>query len=636
MVLNVELTRVLPGIVGVREEDRLGANGAGNSLDGSLLLGNTGNSGSVGITSVGPASLQVQDVLVTDALEDLVLGQSELSSLGGGGVGVEEGVDVGSDNVDGGAQGGRSVLLPDVDGLGGGDVASVAGALEGGLGGGDERGQLGGGNVAAGDSLVTDDNQLDHAPLGPGVDGVNLLLCTGGAGGLDVDSQDHLHAVLLAGVADVLKTAAVGGVDADQVEALVGDDLDVLGDLVLGHAVTAVGVGGESHTVLAGAGQTGARGAGGLRGGAGAAGNNSGGRDGSSGGGGNSRGRGSSRGLSAGGEGAVVGGVGLSHGESLLGLGVGTGGDGGGNGVHNGGVAGDNGSGTGNHGVGTSSGAGVGGVRNDVGHGGTGGRLGSVGAGNSGLGADNGGDAANGVGTAGSSGSGGTADSGAVSDGEGGGRDGVSASGGVAGHAVGGQSHNDGRGRRGRGDAGGGSHGGSHSHGAGESAGRVDGAGQGAGGLLGAGLRDRDQSRRTPEGDDLGGATTGLLSRDQRLAGGSHSGGGGSGDSALVVQSIVTTVHVTVGQGRAHNGRGSENRALHFEKIKKDLRANEGMPAERVKRWSVNSIKERGKQRGKERKWARKAFCWRASQKLMGEEKGKWRLGGEKKREKTP
>lgn len=600
MVLNVELTRVLPIIVGVREEDRLGANGAGNTLDGSLLLGNTGNSGTVGITSVGPASLQVQDVLVTDALEDLVLAQSELTSLGGSGLGVEEGVDVGTDNINGRAQSGGSVLLPDVDGLGGGDVAGVAGALEGGLGGGDERGQLGGGNVAAGNSLVTDDNQLNHAPLGPGVDGVNLLLCAGGTGGLDVDSQNHLHAVLLAGVANVLKTAAVGGVDADQVEALVGDDLDVLGDLVLGHAVSAVGVRGESHTVLAGASQTGARGAGGLRGGAGAAGgNNSGGGDGGSGGGGNSRGRGSGRGLSAGGEGAVVGGVGLSHGESLLGLGVGTGGDGGGDGVHNGGVAGDNGSGTRNHGVGTSSGAGVGGVRNDVGHGGTGGRLGSVGAGDSGLGADNSGDAANGVSTAGSSGGGGTADSGAVSHGEGGGRDGVDASGGVAGHAVGGQSHNDGRGRRGRGDAGGGSHGGSHSHGAGESAGGVDGAGQGAGrllgagGLLGAGLGDRDQSRRTPEGDDLGGATTGLISRDQRLAGRSHSGRdgggsrGGSGDSALVVQSIVTTVHVTVGQGRAHNGRGSENRALHFEKIKKDLRANEGMPAERVKRWSV-------------------------------------------------
>lgn len=573
VLLNVELTRGLPGVISVGEEDGLGADGAGNALDGDLLLGNTGDGLAVGVTGVGPAGLEVDDVLATDLLEDVKLAQSEGTGLSGGGVGVEEGVDVGTDNVDGRAQAGGTILLPDVNRLGSSDLTSVTGRLEGGLGGGDEAGELGSGNVSAGDGLVTDNNQLNHAPLSPLGDGLDLLLGTGGTSRLNVDTEDNVHAVLLGGVADELQTAAVSGVDTEKVEALVGNNLHVLGDLILSHAVTAVGVGGEGHTVLAGTGETG-----GAAGSGGSAGGNSRGSGSSDGSGSGSRsgdGRGGGQ-ASASGVGAVVGGVGLSHGDGGLGLSVGAGGDGGSGGDNHGGVAGDDSGGTGDNGVGAGHGASVGGVLNDAGNGGTSGLDSGVGAGHNSAGGDNGGDFANGVGTAGESGGGGTADSGGVGDGHGGGRDGVGTSGGEAGDTVGGQSHVDGgnRGSVSRGGRGSSSHGGSHGHGAGEGAGRVDGAGESAGRLnRSGGLGNGDQSGRAVVGDDLGGAATGLLtSGDQRNSSRRRGRGRGrgrsrarDGDGALLVKSVMTTVEVTVSQSGAHNGGGGEDGTLHFE-----------------------------------------------------------------------
>lgn len=192
VLLDTEVTGCLPVIVGIGEEDRLRTNGLGNSLDSSLLLGGTGDGSTVGVTTVRPASLEVQNVLSAKLLKDLVLGQSELTSLSGGGIRVEEGVDVGTDDIDGGAQGRLSVLLPDIDGLGGGDLTGVTGSLEGGLAGGDEGSELSGGDVAGGNGLVTDDDQLDHVPLSPLGDGSDLLLGTGGSGALDEDTENHV------------------------------------------------------------------------------------------------------------------------------------------------------------------------------------------------------------------------------------------------------------------------------------------------------------------------------------------------------------------------------------------------------------------------------------------------------------
>lgn len=552
VLLNVERTGGLPVIVGVGEEDGLGAQSGDNGLDGSLLLGNTGNGGTVGLTSVGPASLQVDNVLAAELLEDLELGQGELTSLLGGDLGVEEGVDVGTDNVDGGAQGGGTIRLPDVDGLSGGDLARVASGLEGGLAGRDEASELGGGAVAGGDGLVTDDDQLDHVPLGPLGNSINLVLSTGDARALNEDTDDHVHAELLASRADVLETVAVSGVDTDQVEALVLDDLQVGENLGLGHAGTGGGVGREGHTVLAGTGDTrAAAGAGGSSSRASAGGGTGNGSRGSSGG---SSGNGVA-GQAAGGVGADVGVVSAGDGHNGLGLSVGTGSDGLGGGVDEHGAGGHGGNGTGDNGVGTSGGASVGGVLNDAGHGGAGGLDSGVGAGDDSLGLDDGGNTTNGVSSAGNLGGGSTADSGGLGDGDGGGRNGVGTGGREAGHSGSRQNHLGGGGDRG--------HRGSNSDGHGAGAGGVDGAGQSGGGL------DGDQSRGAVVGDDLGGAATGLISTGDQRRGGSDRGdnrAGGddrAGGIATVVDSLMAAVEVGISHGRAHQGRSREDGTLH-------------------------------------------------------------------------
>lgn len=562
MLLNIESTGGLPFIVGVGEEDGLGAQSGGNGLDSSRLLGNTGNGGTVGVTGVGPTSLQVDNVLVANALKELELGENKLTGLSGGDLGVEEGVDVGTDNVDGAAQGGGTVLLPDVDGLGGGDLASVAGGLEGGLARGDEAGEVGSGAVAGGDSLVTDDHQLDHVPLGPLGNSLDLLLSAGDTGAVNVDTHDDIHAELLAGGTDVLETVAVSGVDTDQVEALVLDDLEVGENLGLGHAVTAGGVGGEGHTVLTATRNT-TRGG---RAGASGWGSRAGGRNRGSGGGGGGNSRGRGAGQTAGGVGADIGVVSASDSYHGLGLSVGARGDGLRSRVDQDGAGGHSGDGTGDNGVGTSGGASVGGHLNDAGHG-SAARLDSgVGAGDDGLSLDDGGDTANGVGSARDLGGGSTADGGGVGDGQSGSRDGVGTSRREASQTGGWQDDH----------AGGGSwsHRGSDSDGGSAGGGRVDSAGQSGGGL------DGHQSRGAIVGNDLGGAATGLLSAgDQRR--GSDRGDDGARGIVTLVHGLMAAVEVGISHGRAHEGGSREDGTLHDERrfemftLKKECPLNE-------------------------------------------------------------
>lgn len=176
VALDIELTGILPQVVGEGEEHGLATDLLDQRLDGGGLLLLTGDGGTVSLAVVGPASLEDDNVLAgADALEDLDLGLGELTGLIGGGLGVEEGVDVGTDNVNGRAEG-RARLLPDVDGLGGGHVTGETGRLEGLLGGGDEAGESANLDVAALDGLVTDDDQGDEVPLSPLGDGGDLLL----------------------------------------------------------------------------------------------------------------------------------------------------------------------------------------------------------------------------------------------------------------------------------------------------------------------------------------------------------------------------------------------------------------------------------------------------------------------------
>jgi hypothetical protein len=96
-------------------------------------------------------------------------------------------------------------------------------------------------------------------------------------------------------------------------------------------------------------------------------------------------------------------------------------------------------------------------------------------------------------------------------------------------------------------------------HSAGESAGRLRDGSRRGGRLSG---RDRDQSRLAVEGDDLGGAATGLLLQSRSRGGSDDAGGHHAGGLATLVESVMATVN-TVGHGRAHHGGGGEDSSLH-------------------------------------------------------------------------
>ena len=620
VLANAQVTRGLPHVVVVREEDRVGADSVGDAHDGGRLLLGAGNGHTVGATLAGPARLEVDDALAgADLVQDSKLGLGELAGLLGGGVRVEEGVHVGAHPVDRAAQRG-AVLLPDVDGLGRGDLAVVAGGRELRAARVHEARQGAGGAVAVEDGLVTDDDHADQVPLGPVDNVLDLGLGAGDAAAVDEDTNDHLQTVLPAGLADILEGVALGGVDTDVGETVLGDlgHVGVHGSLGLAATVGGEGSVGHTHAVALGLG-AGSRLAGGcvLRGVGCLRRSLSRGLRRARGRGGSSRGRlRSARGLVAVGERADVGVVSAGDGHGLLGLGVGSRCDGLRSRVDHAGAGGNH-SGRGVDGVGTRARADVGRGLNSAGDSRSRGLDGGNGAGHGGRGLHDGRDTTVSVGAAGNLGGGGTADGGGVSDGQGGRGDGVDTGGREAGHTGGGQRRRrSGRGRRSaRGSlAGGGLAGGSRSAGRRSLAGSrltgrrsdLDSDGGVAGGALGGGLlgghrggslrgrlradgsdagrRGRDPGRRAVEGDDLGGAAAGLLgggsgrSDGGRLLGAviaiidRDAAGAGHGTAGHLVpalmESIVTTSVRHIGQsGPQEGGRGGQESTLHGEAV---------------------------------------------------------------------
>jgi hypothetical protein len=248
VLLDVELASILPRLVLVAEEDDLGASDLLNGLDGhSLVLwGRAGEA--IAVAGVGPAGFHDVGVLAgADLLKLSDLLGDEVAGLVGGDLGVEEGVQVGGNDVDDTAEGG-AVLLPLSEGLGGGDGAGVASLDEEGLGLSDVGGEVGGGAPAVVDGLVTDNDQLDEVPLAPVDDVPDLFLGSLDALLVNEDAEDELHAVVSCGLAGVLESVAVSAVDADGGEALAGHDGEVLGDSGGILAVSGGGVGRVGHT----------------------------------------------------------------------------------------------------------------------------------------------------------------------------------------------------------------------------------------------------------------------------------------------------------------------------------------------------------------------------------------------------
>ena len=398
----------------VREDDGLSTDSLADGLDSDGLEGRARAGDAIALTSRRPSGLEVDTGLArAELVDDVELALDELAGVGGDGVRVEEGVDVGADDVDGGAEH-VLVLLEHVEDLGGGDWAGVAGASEDRLGGGDEGGELLSGADAVEDGLVTDDDEDDEVPAGEGREGGDLRLGALDAGLLDVDADDQVEAVGFAADGHVLEPVAVGlvsGVEADGGEALGGDVGEVLedGGGVLARAGLVVWGVGDGPLVTGGAETALVWGwlgwLGGLDGGGGG-----GGWD------GELRGR---RGVRA-----VHDVVGLGDGGGDGGLGVGAGDHGGGGWVDEDGRLG-HGGGRGGNGVRAGAGADVGGLDDDRGGHAVGGADGGDGADDRGLGGDDGGDTSVGVGAYWDRGRGGSADGGLLSHGDGRGRDGV-------------------------------------------------------------------------------------------------------------------------------------------------------------------------------------------------------------------
>lgn len=472
-LLAVATARLLPLVILVGEEDGLATNLGADGGKGDALLNETGEGKTVAVTLLGPAALQVDGLLAgADVVEKVDLALNEVTGLDGGDVRVEVGVDVGTGEVDDVAEGAGDIsALPDVEGLSSGERAGVAGL---GLDGGDEGGELLSSAVAVHDGLVTDNEEVDHVPVSPSGEGVDLLLDLGGvvaaARVLDEDTDNHANTVLLAGGGDSVNGIAVGRVDTDKVEAVVLDVGDVLLDLggVLAFTGGTV-VRGVGDTVVVTVSAEGAieatvAGLGGLRRRLGRR------LGGSAGGGLRSRGRlrgrlrnlggglrglrnrrGSDRGLGSSSLRAGVGAdsheAGLGDGQDQLGCGVGTGSVAGGHGVLNVALLG-HGGGDGSDGVGAGGGAHVHGVGDGavddiaIGHGG------GHGAGDGGGGLDDGGDTTDSVSAGRNVSAGSHADGGGVGHGHGGSRESVGAGRRARDGLVGRQRHMD-RGARG-------------------------------------------------------------------------------------------------------------------------------------------------------------------------------------------
>lgn len=100
VLLNIELTWLLPRLVLEREEDDLGTNSGLDTLDGSCLVLRRWDSLAVGVTGGWPAGFHYIHILSWANLAQVVdLSLDEAASVFSRGISVEESVQVGTDNI---------------------------------------------------------------------------------------------------------------------------------------------------------------------------------------------------------------------------------------------------------------------------------------------------------------------------------------------------------------------------------------------------------------------------------------------------------------------------------------------------------------------------------------------------------
>ena len=204
-----------------------------------------GNSLAIGGTLAGPAGLGDHSVHTTAGLADgLSAAENVWASVGGGDVGVEEGMGVGGGVVGGLAE--SRVLGHGVPGIDGDDLTSVACSAEeatGDTNGGDD---FGNGSTAVVDELVADADGVEAGPVagGKGDDFGDLR----GSLGDVVDTGEELHALGLSSGTNGVELVAVDTVHADHGVSIEGLKIRVDLALRLAGTVCVVGRVGEAET----------------------------------------------------------------------------------------------------------------------------------------------------------------------------------------------------------------------------------------------------------------------------------------------------------------------------------------------------------------------------------------------------
>lgn len=219
---HFKLPLCFPRIIREAENRALGPGSLDNGFDCRFLLFWAWDRRSVRQARARPAGLEI---IADEARADGFHGAEgvgyEVACLGGGGGVVEEWMDVGGDDVEGGTQQVR-VLGEDVDGFGGGDGACEAGFSQARSGLRDELREVLGAAVFVEDGLVADDDHLDIIPLscGPGGDFADLGLPVRKAVFGNKDSEHELEVMGFRRRSDVLETRAVRAIETNRTEAI--------------------------------------------------------------------------------------------------------------------------------------------------------------------------------------------------------------------------------------------------------------------------------------------------------------------------------------------------------------------------------------------------------------------------------
>ena len=252
VLLDTKGTGGLPEVVLEAEDARFGSDLGKDALEGFLLLALSGDGVAVGVTLGRPSDLG--DVLASGGSlgahggghGELLSG--EITGFAGGDLAGEEGVDLDGEDVDVVAQGG-TLVLPHVDGLGGGegDILGETGVQELSAHVIDVGGKFFGGRASVEQALVSNNDHGDRV-LGCVLDeGLDLVLGSRGEGaftGREEDAEDDLDAVRLACGNNVVENTAVSAIHADGGESQTGDLCNVALDFTGRLAVTVGGVGG--------------------------------------------------------------------------------------------------------------------------------------------------------------------------------------------------------------------------------------------------------------------------------------------------------------------------------------------------------------------------------------------------------